>query len=625
MSKLLGGVVLVFGTGMLGWYANGNSAVQMQSRITADAATVAQASVRGVSTEVSGRDIIVRGVADGAAEHEQIVAALNKVDGRRVVIDQLEVLDTVSPFEISSVKSADGQTYEGVLTSEAALSVLSEKAGDPAAVKLKIAAGVPDGKWETVALNAISALDGLQSGEMRLRDKALTVSGLAATPVEKAAAENILAQLPEGYSQNVNITSILKTAKPFTMRSTKTKDAQTYAGYVPNEAARAGFANRMGAGAADLDLAWGAPDDAWPDVANKGFEALDALEKGEMSLIDRKLKISGVALTPVEKNAAMAAVADLPDGYSAHVDIITIDDGKPAAYTILYHPVTGASVDGKLTNDMSTKAIAKALGVKRVAGDPVIAATTKSGTGDALKKQLGILAGWLPEFEGFALGFDGKNTTIDAKLVPGLDKDLVILQLSDAFGDSADLMITGAAEINVTEGTIRENLATGSEVYSAGFWLPVRKDFKVSAKSCEDQSAQALAKTKVNFLTGSAQLDARSVRAINNIAGVVLRCVTNDDLQVEIGGHTDSSGALQMNMDLSAARAKSVVEQLIVRGVPQTRIVAKGYGPTEPITGNDSAEGKAANRRTTVRWFKVEKEVEAPAPAESNTDTTVSE
>ena len=434
-----------------------------------------------------------------------------------------------------------------------------------------------------------------------------------------------MASLPDGYSKVVNITSALPTAKPYTMRSTKAQSSQSYAGVIPNEDARRGFAKRMGAAASDLDIAYGAPDDAWPAVAGSGLDALARLEKGKMELVDRKLTITGVAMTPTEKAEAMAAVANLPAGYTADVDIITIDDGKPATYTILYHPVTGASVDGKLTNDMDTGAIASALGLKRISGDPVIAATTKSGDGNMLTKQLSVLSGWLPEFEGFALGFDGKQTTIDAKLAPGLDKELVTRQLSDELGDNVNLMVTGAAKIKVAEGTVRENLATGSEVYTAGFWLPVRNDFEVTAKSCEAQSAQALADTKVNFLTSSAQLDARSVRAINNIAGVVLRCVTNEDLQVEIGGHTDSSGALQMNMDLSGARAESVVKELIARGVPQTRIIAKGYGPTEPIASNDNEEGKAENRRTTVRWFKTKKEVEAVAPTQTNTNTTVSE
>ena len=741
MSKFLGGAVLVLGVGALGWYGNGHQAKEMQTRVTQGAAAIAQTTVRGVSTEVSGRDIRVSGLANGQAEHDEIIAALNAVDGRRVVIDELEVLPTVSPFEVSSVKTADSQTYKGVFASDAALSVISGKAKDASAVDLKIAAGVPDAQWDTVALNGISALDGLNSGEMKLSDHMLTVSGVAATPVEKAAAEAVVATLPDGYSKEVNITSVLPTAspfkmsstksansqtyygsvpseeartelskwmgsnaadlthawgapddawpavaaqgldaladlqvgemslsdqhlivtgiaatpvekasaeaklaslpdgyskvvnitsalptaKPYVMRSTKAQNSQSYAGVIPNEDARGEFTTRMGAAASDLDIAYGAPDDAWPAVAGSGLDALARLEKGKMELIDRKLTITGVAMTPTEKAQAMAAIADLPAGYTADVDIVTIDDGKPAAYTILYHPVTGASVDGKLTKDMGTDAIATALGVKRVAGDPVIAPTAKSGNGKMLTKQLSVLSGWLPEFEGFALGFDGKETTIEVKLAPGLDKELVTRQLSDELGDNINLMVTGAAKINVAEGTIRENLATGSEVYMAGFWLPVRKDFEVTAKSCEAQSAQALADTKVNFLTGSAQLDARSVRAINNIAGVVLRCITNEDLMVEIGGHTDSSGALQMNMDLSSARAESVVKELIARGVPQTRIIAKGYGPTEPIASNDNAEGKAENRRTTVRWFKTKKEVEAVAPTQTNTNTTVSE
>ena len=53
---------------------------------------------------------------------------------------------------------------------------------------------------------------------------------------------------------------------------------------------------------------------------------------------------------------------------------------------------------------------------------------------------------------------------------------------------------------------------------------------------------------------------------------------------------------------LSLRRAEAVVEALVARGVPRTSLIAEGYGSSRPIASNATEEGRAKNRRTTVRW-----------------------
>ncbi|WP_083791056.1 OmpA family protein [Thalassobium sp. R2A62] len=71
-----------------------------------------------------------------------------------------------------------------------------------------------------------------------------------------------------------------------------------------------------------------------------------------------------------------------------------------------------------------------------------------------------------------------------------------------------------------------------------------------------------------------------------------------------MGGHTDSSGSDVTNNALSAARALAVRDALVARGVDAERISAQGYGESEPIATNETEEGRAANRRTTITWFE---------------------
>ena len=69
---------------------------------------------------------------------------------------------------------------------------------------------------------------------------------------------------------------------------------------------------------------------------------------------------------------------------------------------------------------------------------------------------------------------------------------------------------------------------------------------------------------------------------------------------VTVAGHTDSSGADDYNMRLSQQRAQTVATYLNNNGVVTERLAAVGYGETQPVASNDTAEGKARNRRVEI-------------------------
>jgi len=72
-------------------------------------------------------------------------------------------------------------------------------------------------------------------------------------------------------------------------------------------------------------------------------------------------------------------------------------------------------------------------------------------------------------------------------------------------------------------------------------------------------------------------------------------------LKIEIGGHTDNTGTIVHNNQLSRNRAKAVCDYLISKGVAADRLTYKGYGSDKPISNNNSAKGRALNRRTEFR------------------------
>jgi outer membrane protein OmpA-like peptidoglycan-associated protein len=75
----------------------------------------------------------------------------------------------------------------------------------------------------------------------------------------------------------------------------------------------------------------------------------------------------------------------------------------------------------------------------------------------------------------------------------------------------------------------------------------------------------------------------------------------NSSLKVYVIGHTDMTGKLEYNMELSGERAEAVVNALVDRyGIAADRLKAKGVGPLSPVSTNRTEEGRKLNRRVEL-------------------------
>jgi OOP family OmpA-OmpF porin len=84
------------------------------------------------------------------------------------------------------------------------------------------------------------------------------------------------------------------------------------------------------------------------------------------------------------------------------------------------------------------------------------------------------------------------------------------------------------------------------------------------------------------------------------LEGAVKTLRDNPSLHVVVEGHTDSVGSDAYNQRLSERRAKAVRDYLVRQGIDASRITTRGYGKSRPVASNDTAEGRAQNRRAEI-------------------------
>lgn len=106
--------------------------------------------------------------------------------------------------------------------------------------------------------------------------------------------------------------------------------------------------------------------------------------------------------------------------------------------------------------------------------------------------------------------------------------------------------------------------------------------------------------TGIKFDVNKATIKPESMGTINY---VVKMMSDHPELKFSVEGHTDSDGEASTNLKLSEARAKSVLEEMVKLGISANRLTSKGYGQNKPMTGNDTSEGKAQNRRVEFVKF----------------------
>ncbi|ABD08285.1 OmpA/MotB [Rhodopseudomonas palustris HaA2] len=115
-----------------------------------------------------------------------------------------------------------------------------------------------------------------------------------------------------------------------------------------------------------------------------------------------------------------------------------------------------------------------------------------------------------------------------------------------------------------------------------------------SVEACQSKLSTLVAAQKINFMRGSAEIAQASLPVLKQLAEVIAHCPA---ATIEVAGHTDAAGKKAANEALSKRRAEAVADNLTKAGIGSAKLTAVGYGASKPLAANDSADGRAKNRR----------------------------
>lgn len=222
-------------------------------------------------------------------------------------------------------------------------------------------------------------------------------------------------------------------------------------------------------------------------------------------------------------------------------------------------------------------------------------AATKTAVVDALKKAYGTAATLQDR-----LTIDPVAPAVDPAAFGALATALkgVAGVTFDAQGGT--VKVSGAAVDEAAKAAALAAIAQaypGGTVDSGGIVVGDPAKAPASCNAAANYVAVVTAATKINFVTGGSALTTDSQAALKRIADVVKGCT---GVKLLVAGNTDNTGTDATNQKLSEQRATAVKDALVKLGVPEAAISTVGNGPSRPLASNDTAAGRATNRRVDI-------------------------
>lgn len=537
----------------------------------------------------------------GAIDAEFVASRLAAAGWSMAVAEPLPAIPRVEPYLWSATRADDGVTLMGHVPNQVDKDSLTTRAGDGTIDKMSIGSGAPE-DFSGAAAAGLDAVLGLDEGEVSFDGTQWSLGGTAAS---EAKRDDVLATLTAAHDI-ANWTVTVTAAKPapvattpYLWSATKSSDGTVeLAGLLPTDTLKRSAAARAGGRLVDETTVDPSAPDGFAQDVMAAMDAIGLLSEGQVSFDGSTWSISGIA-----------------------IDAATIDTALANAAT----PLTSWALDLRAPPAVA-EPVAQPPAVTEMppvsAIDPDYAFSASKGSDGAV-----IFSGQLPDdstMQALLAIADGADTAAISIADGAPDAFLAMSETGlEAMSMLAEAQLDFAAGAWSLRGTAADDAARNAALAAieagpnAAGWntsiavtqatpppsepQPVPAEASVPTPvdiaACADPVAAFSARNAILFQSGAAIIASESQSALDELASDLAAC---PDAVVHVEGHTDSDGDDTLNMALSVARAESVIDALVSRGVTAARLYAVGFGESAPVADNETADGKRLNRRIVV-------------------------
>jgi OmpA-OmpF porin, OOP family len=490
-----------------------------------------------------------------------------------------------------AISETDLTTAAETLTSGARVTNMLETAAYPA----------PEG-WDAALAFGLEALQTLPRARISIAADSIAVTAISDSEAEKRRIETELRSIaPDGVPLQLKVSAPRPVLTPFTLRfliddagarfdacSADTETAQTR---IIAAATQAGVA-----GTPTCTIGLGVPSPRWADATIAGIKAVQALGQGTITFSDADVSLEAAVGTPQATFDRVVGELQtaLPPSFSLDAKLPRPEavQAGPAEFTASLSPEGKVELRGLLIDEMQRDAVDAFAKAKFGTGDVYTAVRLDESLPDGWPAR--VLAGLsaLAELESGKLLVRADTVEISGITGSLRAQDRITQTLSSALGQGATFKVIVSYDEDL------DPLAA----------LPTPQE-------CKAEIDTAVAKQKITFTPGSAEIAAAAQTTIAELADILSDC---PGLQMEIAGHTDAQGSEGGNLSLSQARAEAVLIALQGRGVDVSAMKAQGYGEATPIADNGTDTGREANRRIEFTLLGVPEPSATATPAAAN-------
>lgn len=452
-------------------------------------------------------------------------------------------LPIVAPYTLTISRVSGRVTVSGFAPDDATRDGLTDTASaassGPAVVEVTLADGAPEG-FSGASRYAFDLLGKCSDGSVLIADRHVRLDCVALTGGDLIELNAAASNPPAGYI--VDLKAEPPAVSPYVWRVEKTEDQLILTGSAPSEAVRTAIGSALDSAAADLavydktSLATGLPEGVdLSAVADLAATVLAHLDRGSVTLSDRRLSVSGTAPSPAERAVAVSVLDRLPNG---------IEKGDVAIE---------AAVHFRLVIERGLDTLALDGEVADPAGRDALIDAVRLGMGSVdLLPSLDVVDGAAPGV--------GAAELLAVRAASRLAKGRVTVE--DGLITVTGQAFTGVGATRLpTE--LSADLPAGYRLAASVGAAPAEPE--TDAAGCEARLATVLGRADVHFAPGSSDPLPESRGVVDRLSAVALACPA---ARLAVSGGTDADGS----SDLGLARAESVAEALAEAGVDRARV-----------------------------------------------------